>query len=56
MSEVNRFKGSLAFFQGLLQKDAREAVRYLKKDVDRGMHRLKREIGREIRLLLSGTS
>ncbi|OGP79631.1 MAG: hypothetical protein A2Z26_03650 [Deltaproteobacteria bacterium RBG_16_66_15] len=55
-AEVNRFKGSLAFFQGLLQKDAREAVRYLKKDVDRGMHRLKREIGREIRLLLSGTS
>lgn len=55
-AEVNRFKGSLVFFQGLLQKDSREAARYLKKDVDKGMHRLKREIGREIRFLLSGTS
>jgi DNA-binding NtrC family response regulator len=55
-AEMNRFKGSMAFFQGLLQNDARDAIRYLKKDMDKGMPRLKREIGREIRLLLSGTS
>jgi DNA-binding NtrC family response regulator len=55
-SEVHRLKGTLAFFQGLFQKDPREAARYLKKDVNKGMRRVTGEIGREIRLLLSGTS
>lgn len=55
-SEVHRLKGTLAFFQGLLQKDAREAARYLQKDVNKCMRRVAGEIGREIRLLLSGTS
>jgi DNA-binding NtrC family response regulator len=55
-AEVNRFKGSLVFFQGMIRKDVHNAVRDLKRDVIKGLDRLKKGIGREVRLLLSGTS
>jgi hypothetical protein len=55
-TEVNRFKGNLVYFQCLLQKDTREAVRYVKNNVKKKMNHLAREIGRELRLLLSATS
>jgi DNA-binding NtrC family response regulator len=55
-SEVYLLKGKLAYFQGLLQKDAEEALQYWRKEVAEELNKVKGKLSDAVNLLLSTTS
>jgi DNA-binding NtrC family response regulator len=55
-SEVHRFRGTLLYFQSLLQEDVKAAQQYVKTDLSGSTRRAQEYVAKEIKRLLDHTS